>query len=131
MDAREVIERFVRAASDGDENAAARCVTEDAVIVLTGGRTLPQGPAGARAFAARHAESDGRKQSVELRDIAQRDGGYWLASLHLANTEVATGDTLYEFDVGGVIRVDGDLIARVEAFASPQEAEAALDPQSH
>jgi hypothetical protein len=127
MDAREVIERFVRAASDGDESAAATCVTEDAVFVLTGGRTLPRGPAGARAFAARHAESDGRKQSVELRDIAQRDGGQWLATLHLANTEVATGDTLYEFDVGGVIRLDGALIARVEAFASPQEAEAALD----
>ncbi len=130
MDAREVIERFVRAASGGDEDAAAACVTEDAVIVVPGGRTLPPGPAGARAFAAQHAESDGRKQSVELRDLAQRDGGHWLASLHLASTEVATGATLYEFHVGGVFRVEGDVISRIEAFASPQEAEAALDPQS-
>jgi hypothetical protein len=73
---------------------------------------------------------DGRKPSVELRDVAERDGEHWLASLHLATTEVATGDTLYEFDVGGVFRVEGDLIARVKAVASPQEAEAALNPQS-
>lgn len=65
MDIPDVIVEFVRAVSAADHDAAAACVTEHAVFELPGPRRLPTGPDGARAFAAQHAESDGRKPNSQ------------------------------------------------------------------
>ena len=61
VDVPRVVAEFVRAVSAADQETAAVCVTEHAVFELPGPRRVPTGPDGARAFAARHAESDGRK----------------------------------------------------------------------
>lgn len=121
-----LIADFVRACSEPDPEAAAASVTADATYVLPGGRTLPPGPEGARAFAAQHAESEGRKASVELLSTASRGGGRWVASLRFVSRELATGDTLYEMTVGGVFTIRGAAISGLAAFASPEEAEASL-----
>jgi len=125
----DVIGKFVRAASEADQESAAACVTEDAVFELPGGRTLPPGRDGARAFATQHAESEGRKPTVELEDAEQREGDRWLASLRFVSREVATGETLYEMSVGGIFELDGELIACLRAFPSAAEAEQALVEQ--
>jgi len=125
----DVITKFVSAASAADQDCAAECVTEDAVFELPGGRTLPAGRDGARAFAAQHAESEGRKPTVELQGAEPRGGGHWLASLHFVSHEVATGETLYEMNVGGIFKLEGGLIATHRAFPSAAEAEQALAEQ--
>lgn len=124
-----VIAKFVRAVSAADQESAAACVTEDAVFELPGGRTLPTGPDGARAFAAQQAESEGRKPTVELKDAEQREGDHWLVSLHFVSREVATGETLYEMNVGSVFKLEGELIASHRAFPSAAEADQALAEQ--
>jgi ketosteroid isomerase-like protein len=129
METPAVIAQFVSAASAADQEAAAACVTEDAIFELPGGRTLPAGRDGARAFAAQHAESDGRQPTVELESVEQREGDQWLASLQFTSREVATGETLYEMTVGSIFRLEGELIAASRAFASPAEAEQALTEQ--
>ncbi len=125
----QVITTFVRAASAADQKSAAACVTEDAAFELPGGRQLPAGRDGARAFAAQHAESEGRKPTVELQDAEQREGDHWLVSLRFVSREVATGETLYEMNVGGIFKLEGELIARLRAFPSAAEAEQALAEQ--
>ena len=129
MDIPNVIAEFVRSVSAADQESAAACVTEHAVFELPGPRTLPTGPDGARAFAAQHAESDGRKPTVKLADAEQREGDRWLASLDFVSREIATGDTLYEMNVGGIFTLDEKLIACLRAFASTAEAEQALAEQ--
>ena len=121
-----MIAKFVRAASAADQESAAECVTEDAVFELPGGRSLPTGREGARAFAAQHSESEGRKPTVELDEAEQREGHHWLASLNFVSREVATGETLYEMNVGSIFRLEGELIACLRAFPSTAEAEQAL-----
>jgi SnoaL-like protein len=121
-----LIANFVRACSEPDPEAAAACVTADATFVLTGGRTLPPGPEGARAFAARHAEREGRKASVELLSTASRGPGRSVASLHFVSREVATGETMYQMTVAGVFTIRGAAISGLAAYASPEEAEASL-----
>ena len=56
----DVIRRYVEAASAADGDAAAALTADDAVIELPGGGVL-MGREGARQFAAKHAETDGRK----------------------------------------------------------------------
>ena len=124
-----VIAKFVRAASAADQESAAACVTEGAVSELPAGRRLPTGRDGARAFAAQHSESEGRKPTVELEDAEQREGDRWLASLHFVSREVATGETLYEMNVGGIFKLEGGLVACLRAFPSAAEGEQALAEQ--
>jgi len=96
------------------------------VFELPGPRRVPTGPDGARAFAARHAESDRRKPTVELAYAEQREGDRWLASLAFVSREVATGETVHEIDVGGIFTLAGELISRLRAYPSTAEAEQAL-----
>jgi hypothetical protein len=126
VDDHALISTFVRACSEPDLDAAAACVTADATLVLSGDRELPPGPEGARAFAAKHAERDGRKASVELQSAEPKGSGRWVASLRFVSREVATGETMYEMTVGSVFTIRGAAIAGVAAFPSPEEAEASL-----
>jgi hypothetical protein len=119
------IPEFVAAASRADGEHAELLVTEDATFRLPGERELPAGQAGARAFAAKHAESDGRKQSVELIDAERLPDDRWVASLRFISREVASGETMYEMTVGGVFSLDGDRISALQAFPSYEEAVAA------
>lgn len=117
---------FVAAASAADLDAAAACVSADAQFKLPGGRILPPGAEGARAFAAQHGEADGRKPTVELLTASACGGGSYLVSLRFVSREVATGETMYEMIVGGIITVDRDRVVALRAFPSVEEAEAAL-----
>jgi limonene-1,2-epoxide hydrolase len=107
MEVPPVIRAFVEAASNADGDGAGRLVTEDAVFRLSGDRELPPGQAGARAFAAKHVESDGRKASVVLVDTAPVSSDRWVMT------------------VGGVFTLEGDRISGVRAFPSYEEAVAA------
>lgn len=120
-----MIEEFVQAASDADGDRIVACVTDDATFELPGGRTLPPGEAGARAFADRHAETDGRDATVELLDVKEAAPARWVLSLRFVQREVATGDVLYELTVGGLVGLRDDRIASLRAFASADEAAAA------
>src|SRR5919198_2255220 len=117
-----VIRDFVDAVSNADGDGAGRLVTHDAAFRLSGDRELPRGQAGASAFASRHAESDGRKASVELVGAEPRSNDRWGASLHFSSREVASGELLYEMTVGSVFTLKGDRIAAVQAFPSYEEA---------
>lgn len=119
------IRDFVDAVSCADGERARRLVTEDATFKLPGERELPAGAAGARAFAAQHGESDGRKQSVELIDAERQPDDRWVASLRFASREVASGELMYEMTVGGLFTLDGDRISAMQAFPSYEEAVAA------
>lgn len=122
MEVPAVIRDFVEAASNADGDGAGRLVTEDAVFRLSGDRELPPGQAGASAFAAKHAESDGRKASVVLVGGEPVPSDRWAASLRFSSREVATGELLYEMTVGGVFTLEGDRISGVRAFPSYEEA---------
>ena len=100
-------------------------VTEDATFRLPGERELPAGEAGARAFAAKHAESDGRKPSVELVDAERQPDDRWVASLRFSSREVASSEMMYEMTVGALLTLDGDRISAMQAFPSHEEAVAA------
>ncbi len=63
----DVIHRYVEATSAADGDGAAALTADDAVIELPGGEAL-RGKDGARQFAAKHAETDDRKQAVTLVD---------------------------------------------------------------
>jgi hypothetical protein len=121
-----LIADFVRACSEPDPEVAAGCVTPDATFVLPGGRTLPSGPDGARAFARQHAQSDGRKPSVELLSATPGDDDRWVVSLRFISREVATAETMYEMTVGGVFTLSNGAICALAAFPSPEEAQASL-----
>jgi ketosteroid isomerase-like protein len=124
-DPEDVIRRYVEASSAADGDAAAALTADDAVIELPDGGTL-KGKEGARQFAAKHAEADGRKQSVTLTSLEERSPGRFLATLEMTNREVATDELLYSMDVGGVIEVRDGLITHNRAFPSPEEAAAAV-----
>ena len=109
-------------AADGD--AAAALTADDAVIELPDGGVL-KGKEGARQFAAKHAETDGRKQSVTVTSLEARTPNRFVATLLMSNREIATDELLYSMDVGGVIEVRDGLITRNQVFPSPEEATAA------
>jgi ketosteroid isomerase-like protein len=121
----DVIRRYVEASSAADGDAAAALTADDAVIELPDGTAL-KGKEGARQFAAKHAETDGKKQSVTLTSLEARSPDRFLATLELTNREVATDELLYSMEVGGVFEVRDGLIARNQAFPSPEEAAAAV-----
>ena len=97
---------------------------DDAVIELPDGGTL-KGKEGARQFAAKHAEIDGRKQAVALSSLEARTPDRFVATLVMTSREVATDELLYSMEVGSVIEVRDGLIARNQVFPSPEEAGAA------
>jgi ketosteroid isomerase-like protein len=120
----DVIKRYVEATSAADGDAAAALTADDAVIELPDGGTL-KGKEGARQFAAKHAEIDGRKQAVALSSLEARTPDRFVATLVMTSREVATDELLYSMDVGSVIEVRDGLIARNQVFPSPEEARAA------
>jgi ketosteroid isomerase-like protein len=120
----EVIRRYVDATSAADGDRAAALTADDAVIELPDGGVL-KGKEGARQFAAKHAEADGRKQSVTLTSLEARTPDRFVAALLMSNREIATDELLYSMDVGGVIEVRDGLITRNQVFPSPEEATAA------
>ena len=117
----DVIRAYVEATSAADEDAAAALTADDAVIELPDGTVL-QGKEGARQFAAKHAETDGRKQTVSVTSLEARTPTRFVATLEMTNREVATDELLYSMDVGGVIEVRDGLITRNQVFPSPEEA---------
>jgi ketosteroid isomerase-like protein len=120
----DVIRRYVDATSAADGDTAAAFTADDAVIELPDGGVL-KGKEGARQFAAKHAETDGRKQTVTVTSLEPRTGNRFLATLLMTSREVATDELLYSMDVGGVIEVRDGLITRNQVFPSPDEATAA------
>jgi hypothetical protein len=110
MEVPKTIRDFVDAVSRADGERAGLLVTEDATFRLPGERELPAGEAGAKAFAAKHAESEGRERSVELVDAELQPDDRWVASLRFSSREVASGEIMYEMTVGGVFILDGDRI---------------------
>jgi ketosteroid isomerase-like protein len=122
----EVIRRYVDATSAADGDGAAALTADDAVIELPDGGVL-NGKEGAREFAAKHAETDGRKQAVTLTSLEARTSNRFVATLLMSNREIATDELLYSMDVGGVIEVRDGLITRNQVFPSPEEAAAAAE----
>ena len=120
----DVIRRYVEATSAADGDAAAALTADDAVIELPDGTVL-KGKEGARQFAAKHAETDGRKQTVTVTALEARTLNRFVATLEMTSREVASDELLYSMDVGGVIEVRDGLIARNQVFPSPGEAAAA------
>jgi ketosteroid isomerase-like protein len=121
----DVIRRYVDATSAADGETAAALTADDLVIELPDGGVL-KGKEGARQFAAKHAEADGRKQSVSLTSVDARTPDRFVATLVMSNREVATDELLYSMDVGGVFEVRDGLITRNQVFPSPDEAAAAV-----
>jgi ketosteroid isomerase-like protein len=121
-----VIRRYVEASSAADGDTAASLTAEDAVIELPSGDVL-KGKEGARQFAAKHAESDGRKQTVTLTSLEPRARNRFLATLLMTSRDVAADELLYSMEVGGVIEVRNGLITRNQVFPSPEEAAAAAE----
>ena len=109
-------------AADGD--TAASLTADDALIELPSGGVL-RGKEGARQFAAKHAETDGRKQAVTLTSLEPRTRNRFVATLVMTSRDVARDELLYSMDVGGVIEVRDGLITRNQVFPSPEEAGAA------
>jgi ketosteroid isomerase-like protein len=120
----DVIEAYVEATSAADGETAAGLTADDAVIELPNGDAL-NGKEGARQFAAKHAETDGQKQSVTLTALEAHTGNRFVATLEMTNREVAADELLYSMDVGAVIEVRDGLITRNQVFPSPDEAAAA------
>jgi ketosteroid isomerase-like protein len=117
----DVIRRYLDATSAADGDTAAALTADNAVIELPDGGAL-KGKEGARQFAAKHAEIDGRKQSVTLTSLEARTPDRFVATLLMSNREIATDELLYSMDVGGVIEVRDGLITRNQVFPSPDEA---------
>jgi len=120
----DVIKRYVDAMSAADGDAVAALTAEDAVIELPDGRIL-KGKEGARQFAAKQAEIDGRQQTVALSGLEARAPNRFVATLVMTNREVATDELLYSMNVGSIFEVRDGLIARNQVFPSPEEAAAA------
>ena len=116
----------MEAASAADGDTAASLTADDAVIELPGGGVL-KGKEGARQFAAKHAETDGRMQAVTLTSLEPRTRNRFVATLLITSREVATDELLYSMDVGSVIQVRDGLITRQQVFPSPGEATAAAE----
>ena len=113
----DVIRRYVDATSAADGDAAAALVAEDLVIELPGGAVL-KGKEGASGFAAKHAQLDGRKQSVTLASIERLSPEEFVLTLVMSSREIATDELLYSMDVGGVIEIHNGLITRNRVFPS-------------
>src|SRR4051794_23714036 len=124
----DVIRRYVEATSAADGDGAAALTADDAVIELPGGGAL-RGKDGARQFAAKHAEIDGRKQAVTLVSVEARTTTRFVLTLVMSSREITTDELLYSMDVGGVIEVRDGLITRNQVFASPDEAAAAAQAE--
>jgi ketosteroid isomerase-like protein len=122
----DAIRRYVQATSAADGDTAAALTADDAVIELPDGGVL-KGREGARQFAAKHAETGGRKQAVTLTGLEPRTRNRFVATLLMTNREVATDELLYSMEVGSVIEVRGGLISRHQVFPSPDEAVAAAE----
>jgi ketosteroid isomerase-like protein len=122
----EVIRRYVEATSGADPDTAADLTADDAAIELPNGVVL-EGKEGARQFAAKHAETDGRKQAVALTSLVPDTRGRFIATLVMTSRDVATDELLYSMDVGGVFEVRDGLITRNRVFPSPEEAAAAVE----
>ena len=122
----DLIRRYVDATSAADGETAAALTADDAVIELPDGGVL-EGKEGARQFAAKHAEAEGRKQSVSLASLDARTPERFVATLVMSNREVATDELLYSMNVGSVFEVRDGLITRNQVFPSPGEAAAAAD----
>ena len=122
----DVIRRYVDATSAADGDAAAALTAEGAVIELPGGGVL-KGKEGTRQFAAKHAEIDGRKQSVALTSLEARKPDRFVATLVMTSREVESDELLYTMEVGSVIEVRDGLVARHQVFPSPEEAAAAAE----
>lgn len=120
----DVIRRYVEATSAADGDTAAALTADDVAIELPDGSVL-EGKDGARRFADKHVESDGRKQAVVLTSLEPRPGGRFLATLVMTSREVATDELLYSMEVGGVFELRDGLIRRNQVFPSPDEARAA------
>jgi ketosteroid isomerase-like protein len=120
----DVIRRYVDATSAADGDTAATLTAGDVVIELPDGRVL-KGKEGARQFAAKHAEIDGRKRAVTLTSLEARARNRFVATLVMSNREIGTDELLYSMDVGSVIEVRDGLITRNQVFPSPDEAAAA------
>lgn len=120
----DVIRRYVDATSAADGDAAAALVAEDLVIELPGGAVL-KGKEGASGFAAKHAQLDGRKQSVTLASIEPLSPEEFVLTLVMSSREIATDELLYSMDVGSVMEIHHGLITRHRVFPSPEEAAAA------
>jgi ketosteroid isomerase-like protein len=120
----DLIRRYVEATSAANGDTAAALTADDAVIELPDGGVM-EGKEGARQFAAKHAETDGRKQTVTLTALDARAGNRFVATLEMTNRDVAADELLYSMDVGSVIEVRDGLIARHQVFPSPDEAAAA------
>jgi ketosteroid isomerase-like protein len=121
----EVIRRYVEATSAADPDTAADLTADDAAIELPNGVVL-EGKEGARQFAAKHAETDGRKQAVALTSLVPDTRGLFIATLLMTSRDVATDELLYSMDVGGVFEVRDGLITRNRVFPSPEDAAAAV-----
>jgi hypothetical protein len=102
-------------------------MTSDGVIVLPNGTEL-RGKEGARQFAARHAETDGKEQSVTLTSLDALTEDRFLATLVMTNRDVAADELLYSMDVGGVIEVRDGLVTSNRVFPSAGQAAAAAQP---
>ena len=111
-------------AADGD--TAAALTADDAEIVLPNGSVL-RGKDGVRQFAAKHAEIDGRRQSVEVTALESLTGGRFVATLLMTSREVATDELLYSMDVGSLVELSDGFIVRNQVFPSPGEASAAAE----
>jgi ketosteroid isomerase-like protein len=105
----DVIRRYVDATSAADGDSAAALTADDAVIELPDGGAL-KGKEGARQFAVKHAETDGRNQAVTLTSLEARTRNRFVATLVMSNREIATDELLYSMDVGSVIEVRDGLI---------------------
>lgn len=123
-DSEDVARRYVEALSGANGDAAAELTADDGVIVLPNGGRL-EGKAGARAFAAKHAETDGRKQDVVVTAIEERTPGRLLLTLDMSSREVATDELLYTMAVGSLIDVRDGLVTSHRVFPSPGEAQIA------
>ena len=122
--AEELIRNYVDATSAADGEQAAALSADDLVIELPDGATL-EGKEGARQFAAKHGEIDGRKQSVRLTALEAHGQDRFVATLEMSSREIASDEVLYSMDVGSVFEVRDELVARNRVFASPGEAAAA------
>ncbi len=103
--------RYVDATSAADGDTAASLTADDGLIELPGGGVL-KGQEGACQFAAKHAETDGRKQAVALSSLEPRTRNRFVATLLMTSREVATDELVYSMDVGAVIDVRDGLITR-------------------
>jgi ketosteroid isomerase-like protein len=124
MTSEDVVRRYVEATSAADGDSAAALTADDAVIERPNGEVL-RGKEGARQFAAKHAEADGKKQAVTLTSLDAPTQDRFVATLVMTNRDVVADELLYSMEVGAVIEVRDGLVTSNQVFPSPAEAAAA------